>query len=552
MKKTSHHRRETAEVQAFVAGLQENSMKDNAFDSATANDFVSQSLDGSGVKVPESLAMVFAESDDKQAGMVTRAILDSASNYKASHGVDAPADVLEHAMHLASTTTKAAFDSTSENHAALSLQPNRAVVAIMAAMSEAIPFAHYLPADIKSNEARLAIMSHQAGLDHGGYGKGSLMDGISSGDRYISTSREHKCEIEGVAGSETGVISGKITTVQDTADTCDASAAVAPLLRGRSVIYVNGQVAGGEVSASGSGDSAVSAQAEVADVKYTISGTINTDTGVIALNSTPALPKANEVLVEAFIDYERDSNLTPNVITNVEVFSMHANPWRVLTTLSIDSRTQMSSELGLDPHSEGVIAIQSQFGNERHYDVLRKARRLAANNQATFNFNWTSRGDHLTRSDAWRDLGGVLGALSQQMANDTMNHGISHLYVGKFVAAQLYSLPLDIWTPSGTAERPGIFRLGRLFGRYDVYYSPKVIVEAEDGSSAEILCVGQATDVTRNPFVLGDAVAPMVLPLSNTVDMKTGAAFYARNFTAVNPHKPSSLGCARVNVTNLI
>ena len=27
-------------------------------------------------------------------------------------------------------------------------------------MSEAIPFAHYLPADIGSNEARLAILNH--------------------------------------------------------------------------------------------------------------------------------------------------------------------------------------------------------------------------------------------------------------------------------------------------------------------------------------------------------------------------------------------------------
>ena len=231
---------------------------------------------------------------------------------------------------------------------------------------------------------------------------------------------------------------------------------------------------------------------------------------------------------------------------------MYANPWRVLTRQSIDSRTQMASELGLDPYSEGVIAIQAQFGNERHYDVLRKARRLSVSNQANFNFAWANKGDHRSRSDVWRDLSSVLGALSQQMANDTMNHGITHLYVGNYIGAQLHGLPSDIWTPSGISERPGIFRLGRLFGRYDVYYTPKGVEEALDGSTGEILCVGQATDVTRNPFVLGDAVAPLVMPLSATGDMKSGAAFYARNFTAVNPHKPSSMACARVNVTNMI
>ncbi|MOA09144.1 hypothetical protein D3C78_1289540 [compost metagenome] len=65
------------------------------------------------------------------------------------------------------------------------------------------------------------------------------------------------------------------------------------------------------------------------------------------------------------------------------------------------------------------------------------------------------------------------------------------------------------------------------------------------------MCVGRATDVTRNPFVLGDAVAPTVIPLAVNADLKTGAGFYARNFTAVNPHQASAMGCALINVTNL-
>lgn len=547
-KKTSHYRQSTALVAAYVAGLQDNSVKGTAFDSAAATDFVSQSLDGNGVATPETLKAVFAESDEKQVKMITRAILDSAKNYREQHGFDAPADLLEHAMHMAYTTTKLALDSSADSghHAQLSLQPNRAVVAIMSAMSEAIPFAHYLPADINSNEAKLAIMSHQAGNEFGGYAKGALMDGVSSGDRYISTSREHKCTI--LADD----ITGKITATQLTDETCDPSGAEVPLLRGRSIVYVNGAVAAREVSAGGTGPSNVSGQVNLEGTVHQISGTIDVDTGAIALKATPAIDAANEVLVEAFIDYERNSDITPTVITEVETFALYANPWRVLTRQSIDARTQMSSELGLDPYSESVISIQAQFGNERHYDVLRKARRLAVSNQAAFDFNWVNRGDHRSRSDVWRDLSSVLGALSQKMANDTMNHGITHLYVGSYIGAQMHGLPTDIWTPSGIAERPGIFRLGRLFGKYDVYYSPKVINEAADGATGEILCIGQATDVTRNPFVLGDAVAPMVMPLSVNGDMKTGAAFYARNFTAVNPHKPSSMACARINVTNLI
>ncbi|MGH8334380.1 MAG: hypothetical protein ACRER3_08515, partial [Pseudomonas fluorescens] len=72
---------------------------------------------------------------------------------------------------------------------------------------------------------------------------------------------------------------------------------------------------------------------------------------------------------------------------------------------------------------------------------------------------------------------------------------------------------------------------------------------------AQILCVGRATDVTRNPVILGDAVAPIVMPLNPGLSPETafnsGAAFYARGFTAINPHEPSADAWALLNVTNL-
>ncbi len=117
----------------------------------------------------------------------------------------------------------------------------------------------------------------------------------------------------------------------------------------------------------------------------------------------------------------------------------------------------------------------------------------------------------------------------------------------------MQSLPSNMFTPSGIPARPGIYRIGRLFGRFEVYYTPKGVPEWIDGGhqAASVLCIGRATDVTRNPFVLGDAVAPSVIPLAVNADLKTGAGFYARNFTAVNPHRQSSLGCAMINLINL-
>lgn len=547
-----YFKRETAEVAQFVDSLKDNATKGGTFDSAAAADFMATATSqNTGVKVPETLQTVLDEARGDDATLVTRAVLDGVSVYEAQHGCTAPADVIELALHSAYATTDAArrkFSLDSANslhHDQLSLQPNRAVVAILAAMGEAIPFAHYLPADIGSNEARLAIMTHQAGSEFGSYAQGALLDGVDSGDAYINSSRVHTS----LPASADGAVTGKITKKQATEDTCDSAAGDLKLLRGRSIVYVDGRVAAREVDSSGSGNSAVSGTIIVAGVSYAIGGTINTDTGAYALTTTPKMPDTVPVVVEGFIDFERAPELTPSIISAVNTFTLHAKPWRVTTHQTIDSRTQMANELGLDPYSESVIAIQAQFSNERHYDVLRKGRRLAALNTAQFDFAAAAQHQDSGRAAVWQDFSYPLGVVSQKMAEDTMNHGVTHLYVGKRIAAQFLGLPSTIFQPSGIAPRPGIFRLGRLFGLYDVYYTPKGLNETP--TSAQILAVGRATDVTRNPVVLGDAVPPTVIPLAVNADLRQGAGFYARNFTAVNPHDPSARGFALINVTNM-
>lgn len=545
-----YHNRATEEVAQFVDALQSAAAPGGTFDSAAADDFISTAINQSAVAVPATLRAVLDEAGPTDTSRITRAILDGAAAYEAQHGVEAPADVLQQAIHLAYATTTAAskrfaLDSaTSLQSDPVSLQPNRAIVAILSAMGDAIPFAHYLPADIGSNEAVLAIMSHNAGATFGSYAQGGLMDGHLSGDPYITSSR-----VNTSTPSETGVVSGKLTAVQETVDTCKADAASLKLLRGRTLVYVDGRVAGKEVDATGTGNSPISGSITIGGKAYQIGGYVNPDSGAYELTTTPALPATVPVVVEGFIDYERAPEVTPSIITQVNTFKLHAKPWRVITQQSIDSRTQMSNELGLDPYSESVVAIQAQFANERHYDVLAKARRLAANNKATFDFKWSTQGQFKSRDKIWADFASVLGAVSQQMAIDTMNHGVTHLYVGKHIAAQFMSLPREIFEPSGVAERPNIFRIGRLFGRFEVYYTPKGL--ADGPSAAQILCIGRATDVTRNPFVLGDAVPPTVIPLAVNADMRQGAGFYARNFTAVNPHGPSSLGAAMIDVLNM-
>ena len=551
-----YFKRETAEVSNFITSLKDNAAPSGTFDSAAAADFMATATSQStGVKIPETLQAVLDDcKDEGEKERVTRAILDGVKIYEEQHGMSVPADVAEQALHLAYATSTdakrkygAALDSASSvHHDQGSIQPNRAVVSILTTFAEAIPFAHYLPADIGSNEAKLAIVSHQAGNTFGAYTQNDLLDGTRSGGAYVGASRVHTT----VPATADGTVTGKLTVGQSTSDTCDQGATGVKLLRGRSLVYVNGVLAAQEpINSSGAGNSPVNGSITIAGTAYVIGGTINTDTGVYALTTTPKMPDTIPVTVEGFIDFERDASVTPSIITSVSTFPLYAAPWRVITRQSIDGRTQMANELNLDPYSESIIAIQNQFANERHYNVLAKARRLAANNQSTYNFDWTNRSQQMNRAQIWQDFSAALGAASQQMAVDTMNHGITHLYVGKNIAAQYMSLGRDMFEPSGIATRPGIFRIGRLFGQYEVYYTPKEV--AETANSGNILAVGRATDVARNPIVLGDAVPPTVKPLLAGDDLREGAGFYARNFTAVNPHGPSSLGCATINVTNL-
>lgn len=537
----------TAEVSQFVDGFREQASRDGTFDSAAAADFRGDSH----VVVPAKLQAVLDEAGD-QGGKIEKAVFDGIGMYEAAHGTSVPADVVEQAIHAAYTNThevrrKIALDSaTSLHHDQLSLQPNRAVVSILSIFAEAIPFAHYLPADIGSNEAKLAIMSHKAGSTSGAYVQNALMDGVHSGGSYVSSARTDSVTFDGTSNPATG----KITLVQLSDDDCDPAAGDLKLLRGRTVVYINGRIVAREAAnTSGSGASALSGAVTIGATTHAIAGTVNTDTGVTSLSSTPPLPSGTKGVVTGFIDFEANPALTPSVISAVDVFPLYANPWRVKARHSIDSRHQMANELGLDPYGESIIAIQGQFANERHYDALSKGRRIAAVNSTTFDLNYPSRSDQLVRAQMWQDFSYPLATVSQQMAINTMSYGVTHLYVTKRVAAQLLGLPGTIFQPSGIAPRAGIYRLGRLFGQYDVYFTPKGLTET--ATTAQVLCVGRAADVARNPIVLGDSVPPTVLPLATGDDMSNGAAFYARNFTEVNPHDASAQGFAMIEITGM-
>lgn len=514
------------------------------------------------VQAPEALKEVLGRVSGADEKRVLDAVQLGIKHFTAEHGTEPTADVVEAALQQGVAAydlwgpdgkmkLDAVANSASSSHSeAASLQPNRAVVAILSAIAEAIPFASYLPVDIASNQAKLAVLSHVAGSAFGDYGVGGIMDGVAAGGVYASSSRFVRFDHTGDAP-----YTSKFTQTNKAIDAgfCDPAGQGVPVLRGRTIVYVNGRVAAtdfGQSQSSGA-TTQLAGSIKIGGTDTGISGTVNPSTGAISVTATPDFPAGTDVTAQAFIDYEVAPALIPSVLVRADTFDLYANPWRVMTSITIDSSTQLRNELGLDGSSEALMAIRTQMAQERHYQALRMAAALGKNNAHEFNFDYTRRSEQMTRAQIWQDLQANLGVVDQDVAEKTMDHAITHYYVGSWLANIMLSLGSDMFEPSGVQTRPGVFRVGRLFKKYEIYFSPKVATQSADLKTAKMIGVGRSSQVARCPIVLGDAVAPTFLDLNMQSDLKRNAAMYARDITAVNPHEPSALGCAEITLTGL-
>lgn len=515
----------------------------------SANGGASQNyLDSASESLPPAVQKLLDKTGGEHGQLIMDSVLRGMRVHQARHGVLPTADVIEAALDsavaYATPLKELALDGVGNtaHHDQTSAMPERIEVGILTAIAEAFPAATYLPTGIGSNQALLGIISHQAGSDMGGYTQGALLDGINIGDTYLSSERRVALMLDAERDAASGNLS--LTT---------GGAANVKLLRGRTQIFVNGYPVAEEnpnVLASIT-NSPISGTVILAGTPHAIGGTVNVKTGQVDLTFAPALPVGTSVIAEGYVDFELDPSVTPKIETQVQTYSHYAVPWRGLLAQTIDSKTQYNNELGIDLQGESLIAARNQVTVERHRSILRKAVALAAQNTEEFDFDYSRQMAEKSRAQVWQDLPAVLGIVDQKMAEATMDRGVTHLYVGKLIKAQWESLPREIFEPSGLVAVPGIYRIGRLFGRFEVYYSPWEILEDEAAGSSQILCLGRSNSPARNTFVMGDAVPVTVLPTAFGQDMKYGQAIYTRNFTDVNKHQPSASGCALINVVNL-
>ncbi|WP_292999993.1 hypothetical protein [Nevskia sp.] len=545
----------TTELRAVAAG------SNGTLDSAAAADFVTAAESRPGnTPVPEALAAILDSTPPTKRESLLSNFLDGVSNYEKEHGRAPGGDLIHYALHmghslvpsqrkligLGNTLDNTLDSAESGHHDQISLHPNAPAIGIITSFVQAIPFAGYVSADMKSNEGRVIIISHNAENDAGEVLAGDSLDGVPSGDVFMTSERS-------IALAPGATMAGNFRARMTDDQTVDGASPPVRILKGRTAVYVNGKIAAREIESAGAAQTIVGSVI-LAGTTYAIGGTVTPSTGAFAITSAPALPAGALVHITGFIDFEdNQSALTARFSTKAEVFKIYANPDRGIVRASVDAIGQFEAEVGLSPLTMSSEAARIQFMNERHYRALRKLYRIAQSNGnvETFNFDWPNASQQKIRSMVWLDFLAVLGITGQRMAEATKDHGVTQLYVPRNVGAQMKYLPRDMFTPAGITERAGIYRLGRFMDVVDVYYSPKVVSQTADNKGATILAIGTSMTAARNPIIISDAVAPSFFPLSTGNDMNSGYGFYARTYTETNPHDLSAVGAALIEVTNL-
>ena len=466
---------------------------------------------------------------------IRKTVLDSVAVYEKHHGTKPSADLVACALDQAKIMLDDAVNGTSSAHNPTAFTPMQPMIAIRAMLASAIPFAHYIQTDKTTGEAPLIIVSHNAGKGTGSYAEGASLNGLGGGEQYVMPERSHRLN-----STDKTTFTGKITPVMEGFEQCKQDATPHPLYKGRTQIYINGL----RVATTQRGSDVESAAGLFAfgSERISFTATVNVNTGESTVTFAKAVPDNTRVSVRGFLNFETGDRaaITPSVIVSAEKYVMHASNYRANVVVTPEAAVQFSREIGVDPAFEGTMAIRQQFGLEQLYSTLQKLSIIGQFTQKnTFDFNWKAQGLEKTQAEIAVELIGLIAKESQIMANRNTSHGISHIYVGDTMRAVFLSLGADFFEPSGIAERPGAYRLGRLAGRYEIYYTPKGIIPeiGEKPLGDRMLLIGaNAANPAFNPVIMGEAAAPNIESIApNAQSPDKGYWVTGKNFNEQNP-----------------
>lgn len=484
----------------------------------------------------------FSSEADKAAGNtvgaleIRQAILDGINGFEKQHGCKPGAHIVASAIEQAKVYLDDALSESNHSEPRAMVQ-SQALIAIKTMLFTAVPFAYYLGGDKQTGEAPLIIISHHAANKVGMYDNGSSLNGLSGGNPYITTDRLHT-----LTSSDKTTYTGKITSVMTDFEHCEQSAKVVPLYAGRTQILVNGLVVA-TTAKSNSDTEMVSTAVKIGETEYSFTATVKIKTGEVSVKFTSAVPENTAVAARGYLDVEDGafSDVTPSVKTMAKKFTLFAKNYRSKVVVTPEAALQFNTEMGIDPAVEGTMTLRSQFAQEHLYKILNEATTIAKYHHATeFDFDWDEAGKRKSQEEIAKILISKIDMVSQEMANRNGSHGISHIYVDDRIRTILSALGADYFESSNLSARPGSYRLGRLAGMYEVYYTPKGLgkpTESGAKKGGRMLLIGaNAAQPAFNPFIFGEIGAPKITKIDSTALSPDGGYWITgKNFAEQNP-----------------
>lgn len=500
-------------------------------------------------EAPETVRELGGLVEHQKIGM---AITHGVESYKKAHGVAPSGAVMDSAIRLAlnsvshnhahnATSGRAVFDNVSSIQSNAPMVANRAAIVLHNAIGLAIPHAGYVPMT-EGLAGKIIVVGHAAGNSVGEYVKNDSLDGLAAGKNFMSAERVVLAE----SSDQTNYTAKIKHAVGDT----DGS----PVLPSHTEVLINGipYGAGLESADVHVATTRLAGSAVLEDGKeYAFSGSLTVETGEVTLTFTPALPQGATVHVVSLLNYEHEKlkDKRPRFLATAKPFPFRAGFMSALFQTSQEAATQFKTEVRLDPASEAMFAMQQQALIERHFNYLHSMYRIAQSYKHVANLNANNRLNARDLSDIWSDVYFKLNEADMQMVSRTSAFGIAALYVGAKGAAHIQSLSREIFEPSGITAAAGIFRLGRLFSKYDVYHAPNLLNETTN--SIEMLAVGRSEQTGMNPYIVGDVLAPTFKNLGMTADLMEGATYFSAGAARVNPYQRAAKGAALISVTGL-
>ena len=479
------------------------------------------------------------------------AVLDGAiSDYEKANGAKPSGAIIHNALRVALNSVSShslsksgvpvTFDDVGSIQSDAPINSNRVTVVLYNTLVESVPFGGYI--DMSENMAgKIIIANHVAGSTTGGYTENQSLDGILGGKPFMS----HERTVE--------MTSTDKTTFSAKFKYADNDSAGSPIIPSATQILVNGLPSGGAAMQATVTEktSGLSGSIEINDVTYTFTGTTTNETGEVTIKFNSAVPEGVKVYAVGLLNYENKlmKEKRPILMANARSHELRAGFYSAIYQATQEAKTQWNKEIRLDLGSESMLAMNNQYAAEKHMTALRAMYRIGKNYISSVNLNASVRQDQRSRESMWRDVLFSLTTADQNMVDRTNSFGIGVIYVGGKGKAELTALPNDVFVPSGISSRAGIYRIGTLFGQYEVYYAPNLVQETS--SSIEMLCIGRSEQTGLNPYIFGDVAAPTFLKMNVDKDLREGAGYFYAGAASVNPYIKAACGASIIAITGI-